>query len=131
MQSKMRTCLTILLAVVLCAEQAHSLKCYTCIAQSSNDQCMIPTDCTDGDKYCATIIGTDKSSSSGAVRITKLCLPMCTAASQHAGLGDVSTSCCQRDYCNRSGAASLRISYATLEVGILASFVCLLVWSGL
>ncbi|CAM4493456.1 unnamed protein product [Lepidochelys olivacea] len=110
---------------------AHSLKCYTCIAQSSNDQCMIPTDCTDGDKYCATIIGTDKSSSSGAVRITKLCLPMCTAASQHAGLGDVSTSCCQRDYCNRSGAASLRISYATLEVGILASFVCLLVWSGL
>ncbi|CAM4581953.1 unnamed protein product, partial [Lepidochelys kempii] len=94
---------------------SHSLKCYTCIAQSSNDQCMIPTDCTDGDKYCATIIGTDKSSSSGAVRITKLCLPMCTAASQHAGLGDVSTSCCQRDYCNRSGAASLRISYATLE----------------
>ncbi|KAG6923386.1 lymphocyte antigen 6 complex, locus E [Chelydra serpentina] len=92
---------------------------------------MIPTNCADADKYSATVIGTDKASSSGAMRITKLCLPMCTATSQHAGLGNTSTSCCQRDYCNRSGAAGVRIVSAMLGVGIWASFVCLLVWTGL
>uniref|UniRef100_A0A8C8RFY2 Snake toxin/toxin-like domain-containing protein n=1 Tax=Pelusios castaneus TaxID=367368 RepID=A0A8C8RFY2_9SAUR len=48
----MRTCLTLLLAAVLCTEQARSLKCYTCTEQASNAQCLIPTDCAD--KYCLT-----------------------------------------------------------------------------
>uniref|UniRef100_A0A8C4YG24 Snake toxin/toxin-like domain-containing protein n=1 Tax=Gopherus evgoodei TaxID=1825980 RepID=A0A8C4YG24_9SAUR len=50
------------LSIIKASLTAHSLKCYTCIAQASNDQCMIPIDCADTDKYCATVIGTDKSS---------------------------------------------------------------------
>ncbi|XP_067386189.1 lymphocyte antigen 6E-like [Emydura macquarii macquarii] len=106
---------------------ARSLKCYTCTTQPSNDQCMIPTDCADADKYCATVIEMKKDSSSGVMRITKLCLPMCSATSQQAGLGSSVTSCCQRDYCNRNRAAGVTLSYMTLGVGVLASFVYLLV----
>uniref|UniRef100_A0A8C8RHP4 Snake toxin/toxin-like domain-containing protein n=1 Tax=Pelusios castaneus TaxID=367368 RepID=A0A8C8RHP4_9SAUR len=101
-----------------------SLKCfYPGSTPGKEDNAVVPTvqmgTVPDPQRY---------SGSSDVMRITKLCLPTCTATSQRAGS---STSCCQRDYCNRSGVAGMRLSYATLGVGILTSFVYLLVWTGL
>ncbi|CAM5107631.1 unnamed protein product, partial [Natator depressus] len=53
----MKVVLAVLLAVILCAEQADSLWCFTCENQSSNWHCLKITKCSDADKHCLTTVG--------------------------------------------------------------------------
>uniref|UniRef100_A0A8C8RFX3 UPAR/Ly6 domain-containing protein n=1 Tax=Pelusios castaneus TaxID=367368 RepID=A0A8C8RFX3_9SAUR len=120
----MRTCLTLLLAAVLCTEQARSLKCYTCTEQASNAQCLIPTDCAD--KYCLTTYASGGIGTKGGQRITKKCSPVCPTTNLNMGVAAISTTCCEHSLCNISGASSVKTSSVVMATGILASLTYIL-----
>ncbi|XP_019383794.1 PREDICTED: lymphocyte antigen 6E-like [Gavialis gangeticus] len=124
----MKSFLTVLLATVLYAEQAHALICYMCNAQTSNDLCMVPDDCPDDAKYCSTTVSMNPPGSSSGIHITKMCMRMCQETSQSHG--NMSTTCCQTDYCNHNSAATSGISSAVLVAAFLASSLHLLSWAG-
>ncbi|XP_007069555.1 lymphocyte antigen 6E [Chelonia mydas] len=100
----MKIVLAVLLAVILCAEQADSLWCFTCENQSSNWHCLKITKCSDADKYCLTTVGFLGFGMWAARRqITKKCSPNCPHFNINLGLASYSTTCCQSTLCNLSG----------------------------
>ncbi|XP_069477848.1 lymphocyte antigen 6E-like [Ambystoma mexicanum] len=119
--ANMKLFLSVLVAAVLCVEQACSLTCYTCTSQSSNSQCMTSSNCTSPENvYCET----DVFNYLVGLSITKKCSASCAASSVTiAGVG-ITTTCCSTDLCNVSGATSVRISY--LALAVTAGFICLL-----
>ncbi|XP_019409118.1 PREDICTED: lymphocyte antigen 6E-like [Crocodylus porosus] len=125
----MKSFLTVLLATVLYVEQAHALLCYTCNAQPSNDGCLVADDCPDNAKYCSTTVSMSPPGSPSGIRITKMCMRMCQETFQSHG--NVSTTCCQTDYCNYNSAATSGISSAVLVAAFLASSLHLVSWTGL
>ncbi|KAM4688890.1 uncharacterized protein O3C94_006989 [Discoglossus pictus] len=105
---------------------AYSLKCYTCISQSSNTNCMTTTNCTAGlDSYCKTSVASAGAAGISVTSITKTCDATCTATSGSNVAGSASVSCCSTDLCNTSGAISVKSSYAMLAlcVGLLLALL--------
>ncbi|XP_024071182.1 lymphocyte antigen 6E-like [Terrapene carolina triunguis] len=100
----MKAVLAVLLAVVLCAQQADSLWCFMCEKQSSNWSCLKITKCSAADKYCLTTVGYAGIGMWTAKRqITKKCSPNCPEFNINLGLASYSTTCCNTSLCNVSG----------------------------
>lgn len=67
-------------------------------------------------------------------RITKKCSADCPETNMNFGVAAISTKCCGTSLCNFSGANSVKISYAVMLLGIVASLVCVIragLWWGL
>ncbi|XP_067386180.1 lymphocyte antigen 6E-like [Emydura macquarii macquarii] len=97
----MKAVLVVLLAAVLCAEQADSLWCYTCENQASNWGCLKPTRCSDADKYCLTSVGSAGIGIwSFRKKITKKCSPICPKFDVNLGIASYATTCCESFLCN-------------------------------
>ncbi|XP_065256245.1 lymphocyte antigen 6E-like [Emys orbicularis] len=100
----MKVVLAVLLAVVLCAQQADSLWCFVCENQSSNWSCLKVTKCSAADKYCLTTVGyAGIGMWTARRRITKKCSPTCPEFNINLGLASYSTTCCKTSLCNVSG----------------------------
>ncbi|XP_066445369.1 secreted Ly-6/uPAR-related protein 1-like [Eleutherodactylus coqui] len=95
---------SLLLVIALCAATAHSLKCYTCTEQPTNDQCLTETDCKSDETYCQTMVAT--APARGKSAIIKMCTSSCTPYSGSNNLGSGLVSCCTTDLCNYSGGGS-------------------------
>ncbi|KAJ1194679.1 hypothetical protein NDU88_003965 [Pleurodeles waltl] len=53
----MKVLLFVLLSAALCVQMAHSLTCYECSSQSSNDNCKTPKNCSSGaESFCMTTV---------------------------------------------------------------------------
>ncbi|KAM4689725.1 lymphocyte antigen 6E-like [Discoglossus pictus] len=116
----------ILLVTALCIGTVYSLKCYTCISQSSNTNCMTATNCTAGlDSYCKTTVASAGVAGISVTSISKTCAATCTATSGSYVVASSSVSCCSTDLCNTSGAISVKSSYAmlALSVGLLLALL--------
>ncbi|XP_031760470.1 ly6/PLAUR domain-containing protein 2-like [Xenopus tropicalis] len=85
-------------------------QCYTCTAATSNADCLRPKNCTSADAYCLT----DVSTASGKTTIDKTCFPSCTPGSTTILGLTITTSCCNTDLCNVSGAPGVKYSYPAL-----------------
>ncbi|KAJ1195872.1 hypothetical protein NDU88_005139 [Pleurodeles waltl] len=105
-----------LLAAALLLGTVDSLRCYTCLTQTSNAECLKPADCPTGNFFCETFISKNPH---GVSVISKTCQSLCHEASEALS----STTCCKTDLCNESGANSVRISYTVIS---LAMVVCAL-----
>ncbi|KAJ1195832.1 hypothetical protein NDU88_005100 [Pleurodeles waltl] len=66
-----------LLALALLVGAAHSLRCFTCLAESTTAACNTPTDCPPRSEYCMKVM----ASGSGQTVVTKSCVPGCTEGS--------------------------------------------------
>ncbi|XP_077346657.1 lymphocyte antigen 6E-like [Lithobates pipiens] len=122
----MATYASILLLAALCIGTAWSLQCYTCTAATSNSNCQTATNCSSTDIYCQTIVGSVSAFGVSATSITKSCVVSCTATSGSAlGVASASTTCCNTDLCNISGAISIKSSYSVivLVVGTLVMLI--------
>ncbi|XP_054841917.1 lymphocyte antigen 6E-like [Eublepharis macularius] len=125
---KMRVALLVVFsAAVLWPDRALALKCYSCTPQPCNNQCMDPMNCSEEDRYCMTVVELLEIGPSSVKQISKMCMPNCSEIIQHP----VFTSCCQRDFCNLNGDAAARFCNSRMLLGILATSVSALLWTGL
>ncbi|XP_066434807.1 lymphocyte antigen 6E-like [Eleutherodactylus coqui] len=95
---------SLLLVIALCAATAHSLKCYTCIGELTNANCLRETECSRGESYCQTAVATATAHGQSATGISKVCTSSCTPYSDSNSIASVSVSCCTTDLCNYSGS---------------------------
>ncbi|XP_054841385.1 lymphocyte antigen 6E-like [Eublepharis macularius] len=100
----MKLYVVVFLCVLLCADQVHSLVCFTCEQQSRNWRCLKPTKCSSQDNYCLTTVTTTGLSFLTRKRkISKRCSPVCPAFHMNLGFVSYSSSCCQHFLCNLWG----------------------------
>ncbi|XP_072269359.1 lymphocyte antigen 6E-like [Pyxicephalus adspersus] len=116
---------SILLLAALCIGTAYSLQCYTCLGESSNNNCKTPTNCSSGYNYCQTDVSTASAVGITVTSITKQCALSCTATNTNIYVGSVSTSCCSTDLCNTSGANSIKSSFSAIFL-LLGTIVMLI-----
>ncbi|KAM5158031.1 lymphocyte antigen 6E-like [Mantella aurantiaca] len=114
----MASCTTFVVLVTLCVGSAFSLQCYTCSSQSSNTNCMTPTDCSASDTTCMTSVVAGGLGSLSGASITKSCTSVCTATGFNAVIVSTSVSCCTTNLCNVSGASSIKSTYTILAVAL-------------
>ncbi|XP_069076971.1 lymphocyte antigen 6E-like [Pleurodeles waltl] len=117
----MKVLLFVLLSAALCVQMAHSLTCYECSSQSSNDNCKTPKNCSSGaESFCMTtvshfaIVGTS---------IQKECTAACTQSNVvFLGQG-VIVSCCNTNLCNVNatfnGAHGSKASFTVLVSAVV------------
>ncbi|KAM8810520.1 lymphocyte antigen 6E-like [Eudromia elegans] len=120
----MKAFLVVLLTLVLCAEQASSLFCYTCENEHSNWNCLKTYKCEDHEKFCTTTYSSAGLGKDTGYRITKKCSADCPETNLNFGVAAISTKCCGTSLCNFSGANSVRISYAAMLLATVASCIC-------
>ncbi|KAG9470253.1 hypothetical protein GDO78_018476 [Eleutherodactylus coqui] len=110
---------SLLLVIALCAATAHSLKCYTCIARPTNDQCLTATNCSIDTMYCQTVV-TATVEGKVTTAVDKRCLSSCTPESAKNDVLSVTISCCKTDLCNYSdsGGTSIRSSCAAIILAL-------------
>ncbi|XP_009898231.1 lymphocyte antigen 6E [Dryobates pubescens] len=120
----MKPFLVALLVTILCAKQAYSLFCYTCDNEHSNWNCLNTYRCEDHEKYCTTTYSSVGLGKDAGHRITKKCSADCPETNVNFGVAAYSTKCCSTSLCNFSGANSIKISYAAMLLGIVASLIC-------
>ncbi|NXE54327.1 LY6E protein, partial [Casuarius casuarius] len=105
---------------------ASSLFCYTCENEHSNWNCLKTYKCDDNEKYCMTTYSSAGLGKDTGYRITKKCSADCPETNLNFGVASISTKCCSTSLCNFSGANSVKISYAVMVLGIVASFICVI-----
>ncbi|NWI88054.1 LY6E protein, partial [Pitta sordida] len=103
-----------------------SLRCFTCKDATSNLHCLESAKCSDDDQYCLTTYSTIGIGKDRSQRITKKCSATCPSLDVNIGIAGIATSCCQKSYCNFSGASSVKTSYTIITLGVLASLACIL-----
>uniref|UniRef100_A0A663LQS5 UPAR/Ly6 domain-containing protein n=1 Tax=Athene cunicularia TaxID=194338 RepID=A0A663LQS5_ATHCN len=107
-------------------EGANALYCYTCDREQSNWRCLKAEKCSDKDEYCVTNVASVGIGKDTGHRITKKCSADCPDTNVNFGMAAFSTKCCGTSLCNFSGANSVKISYAVMFLGIVASLVCVI-----
>ncbi|NXG64103.1 LY6E protein, partial [Hemiprocne comata] len=100
-----------------------SLFCYVCDNEHSNWNCLKTYRCDDNVKYCMTTYSTAGLGKDVGHRITKKCSADCSETNVNFGVAAYSTKCCDFSLCNFSGANSIKISYAAMFLGVVASLV--------
>ncbi|NWH17674.1 LY6E protein, partial [Grus americana] len=103
-----------------------SLFCYTCDNEHSNWNCLKTYKCEDHEKYCITTYSSAGLGNDVGHRITKKCSADCPETNVNFGVAAYSTKCCSTSLCNFSGANSIKISYAVMFLGIMASLICVI-----
>uniref|UniRef100_A0A8C2TDZ6 Lymphocyte antigen 6E-like n=2 Tax=Coturnix japonica TaxID=93934 RepID=A0A8C2TDZ6_COTJA len=122
----MKALLVALLVAVLCAEQASSLFCYTCENEHSNWNCLKTYKCEEHENYCTTTYSAAGFGKDMGYRITKKCSADCPETNTDFGVVAISTKCCKTSLCNFSGANSVKLSYAVMFLGTVASLICVI-----
>lgn len=102
----MKTCLTILLVALLCAERAQGLRCYQCYAALDGSSCS-PANCMYPDGVCISQDVEAVVESEKVNMKNRFCLPVCpekgSIPNNFEIMGVVlntSISCCKEDLCN-------------------------------
>ncbi|KAM4628188.1 lymphocyte antigen 6D [Polymixia lowei] len=72
--------LLVLLVVLMCSTQVHTLRCYTC---ESDENCKLETECPSTAKYCKTAWTSDS--------LSRTCAELCDPG--------VDVECCETDLC--------------------------------
>ncbi|NXI74464.1 LY6E protein, partial [Anseranas semipalmata] len=100
----MKALLLAVLALILCAEQANALYCYTCEWQQSNWSCLKAKKCSDKDEYCVTNVAAVGIGMcwQHILSITKKCSETCPYHNFSLGLATYTSFCCQTFLCNLS-----------------------------
>ncbi|XP_044129530.1 ly6/PLAUR domain-containing protein 2-like [Bufo gargarizans] len=109
---------SLLLVIALCAATALSLQCYTCVSESSNDDCLAEGYCTIGDTYCQTSVASVTIAGISFSNINKDCASLCSPSSTNILGISSSVSCCSTDLCNVSGGAIVKSSYAAILLAL-------------
>ncbi|XP_070487307.1 lymphocyte antigen 6H-like [Equus przewalskii] len=129
----------VLLAVLLCSQQALSLQCYNCTEEEDVSKCQTTISCDSTPSICykggRTL--TKTSGETGTIH-AKGCAPSCQEASQamqqisnlsnpafNLEVRDV--ACCEKDLCN--GVAQVARSLWALAGGLLLSLGPALLWA--
>ncbi|XP_050748318.1 lymphocyte antigen 6E-like [Gymnogyps californianus] len=120
----MRALLMVCLAAVLCVDIANSLTCYTCTNQTSNDQCLMTSQCTKNETACVTIVEKIGAGTHQQKLISKNCISNC-------GMFQDPYECCSQDNCNHNEASGMRPPVAVLGTAVLLSVTRPLLWTGL
>ncbi|XP_031213676.1 lymphocyte antigen 6G-like [Mastomys coucha] len=99
----MKSCVLIVLVVLLYTERAQGLKCYNCLAVPYETSCASTT-CPYSDGFCVTqVVEVVVDSYTSKVK-NNMCLPICPANLKNVEiLGTtvkVNTTCCKADLCN-------------------------------
>uniref|UniRef100_A0A8V0XRA0 UPAR/Ly6 domain-containing protein n=1 Tax=Gallus gallus TaxID=9031 RepID=A0A8V0XRA0_CHICK len=105
---------------------ASSLFCYTCENEHSNWNCLKTYKCEDHEKYCTTTYSAAGFGKDMGYRITKKCSADCPETNTDFGVVAISTKCCKTSLCNFSGANSVKLSYAVMFLGTVASLICVI-----
>ncbi|NXG53600.1 LY6E protein, partial [Psilopogon haemacephalus] len=103
---------------------AYSRFCYICENEHSNWNCLKSYKCEDHENYCMTTYSVVGLGKDAGHRITKKCSAECPKTNVNFGVAAYSTKCCETDWCNFSGANSIKTSYAVMFLGIVASLIC-------
>nr|DBA23899.1 TPA: hypothetical protein GDO54_011614 [Pyxicephalus adspersus] len=118
---------SVLVLLALCMASAYSLKCYTCVGETSEDNCMTTATCSANQTTCMNAVVNFGSQSNffegfyifagNISAITKECASSCTPNTFNFGVtGKV--FCCNTDLCNVSGAPSMQAMYTILAVAL-------------
>ncbi|XP_053321971.1 lymphocyte antigen 6E-like [Spea bombifrons] len=97
---------------------ALSLKCYTCLSESSNTNCLTETNCSNTESYCQTTVSAVSVAGISASSISKICASSCTPYSAGLSVASASVSCCSTDLCNKSGATSIKSGFTVLALSL-------------
>ncbi|XP_028594379.2 lymphocyte antigen 6E-like [Podarcis muralis] len=92
--------LSLLGAVIVCTQIAHSIICFTCERQPSNWKCLQMTICPDNENACLTMRDVDETGDSAKVLITKKCGQACPTESNNSSSAPKSVFCCKHNWCN-------------------------------
>nr|XP_056710605.1 lymphocyte antigen 6E-like [Euleptes europaea] len=104
LRETMKSFVVILLCVLLCADQVHSLVCFSCERQRRNWRCLKPTKCSSEDNFCVTTVSTyGMTFLTRRRRISKRCSPTCPSFNINLGFASYSATCCQHFLCNLWG----------------------------
>lgn len=131
----------VLLAVLLCSQQALSLRCYSCADVENINKCELIFSCAPTPSVCykGSMTFTTATGETGTIH-AKGCAPSCQEASQamqqisnlsnpafNLEVRDV--ACCEKDLCN--GVAQVARSLWALAGGLLLSLGPALLWARL
>ncbi|XP_069477843.1 lymphocyte antigen 6E-like [Ambystoma mexicanum] len=117
--------LLILLGALLSVHQAHSIICFVCVSQTTNDNCIIKTqNCSQSGYSCMTVVDTSGIGFENQVTlITKSCVTQCSTKNYPVILASYSVSCCNKNFCNFSGTESLTISRVAVALSCVISLL--------
>ncbi|XP_068094556.1 lymphocyte antigen 6E-like [Hyperolius riggenbachi] len=93
---------------------SNPLQCYTCTSQSSNTNCLTPTNCSSTDTTCMTSVVAGGLGSLSGATITKSCTNVCVATGVNLVIFTSGTYCCNTTLCNVNGASSVKSTYTIL-----------------
>uniref|UniRef100_A0A8C2TGP1 Lymphocyte antigen 6E-like n=1 Tax=Coturnix japonica TaxID=93934 RepID=A0A8C2TGP1_COTJA len=105
---------------------SSSLFCYTCENEHSNWNCLKTYKCEEHENYCTTTYSAAGFGKDMGYRITKKCSADCPETNTDFGVVAISTKCCKTSLCNFSGANSVKLSYAVMFLGTVASLICVI-----
>ncbi|XP_072269358.1 ly6/PLAUR domain-containing protein 2-like [Pyxicephalus adspersus] len=104
---------SVLVLLALCMASAYSLKCYTCVGETSEDNCLTTATCFANQTTCMAVVVDFGNFSS----ITKDCASSCTPNTFNLGVSG-GVFCCNTDLCNASGAPSMQAMLIILAVAL-------------
>lgn len=119
----MKAILLVLLAT-LALQPGTALQCYSCKAQTSNEDCLHVENCSLSDTHCWT----ERIRAIGVLTIlSKGCSSSCEDDTQNYYLGAKNVTCCSSSLCNASAAHAPRPALGPLL--LLAAAACsLMLW---
>ncbi|XP_069077322.1 lymphocyte antigen 6E-like [Pleurodeles waltl] len=99
-----------LLLVAVLAGTGYSLRCFSCTTTS--ESCSAVVNCQQSEEFCVSNVTT-----SGNNRmVTKHCSTTCGC--NNGATNQLLFHCCKEDFCNDSGASSVKTNYAMLSVAV-------------
>ncbi|KAM6458731.1 lymphocyte antigen 6E-like [Liasis olivaceus] len=119
----MKHFIVLLLLTSFCTERALSLYCFRCDRAKSHADCTGSIKCSDLDRYC---VSHTQQGHGEELMIGKWCSLECPRFSLEVKGANISTECCQTDYCNSGGPGRVQSSCALVMVATLASFFYIL-----
>ncbi|XP_046498228.1 lymphocyte antigen 6H-like isoform X1 [Equus quagga] len=131
----------VLLAVLLCSEQALSLQCYNCANLTNSQKCQLTLSCAPTPSVCYKGSMTLTTATGERATINaKGCAPSCQEVSQVMQLTAnpsnptgafnievLDVTCCEKDLCN--GVAQVARSLWAMAGGLLLSLGPALLWA--
>lgn len=102
------------------------LHCKLSIVQYTSSYCPLVSSCRRILNHTSPFLSILHPGKDIGHRITKKCSVDCPETNVDFGMAAYSTKCCSTSLCNFSGANSIKISYAVMFLGIVASLICVI-----
>ncbi|XP_026546026.1 lymphocyte antigen 6E-like [Notechis scutatus] len=91
------------LLIIFSTERGSSLYCFRCDHAKSHADCTSSIRCSDMEKFCMSQM---QQGPGEELAISKWCSPKCSRFGLEIKGSNISSQCCQSDYCNNGGASS-------------------------